>query len=1023
MLKKVWNVLISPITMGVLLLMGAFSMGVATFIENDLGATQAKAIVYNARWFEVLIALFAINLIGSIFHRKLYKRNKLTIFIFHLAFIVMILGASITRYHGYEGMMHIREGATSNVIQTQEIGLTFDIYKNEKLFSKAWDSDIVNRKSGFSGKIKVDKDPVKFQLTQYLPNAYEKAVEKEKGKPVIGFVLADKSYRGIGYIEIGSAQKFGNTLISFNSGVENPDIWFTLKNDTFYIESKLPFETTNTSDEVKLNLKGDISPITLKKLYQTSELNIVVHEMYKKAVVSAVAASNTTQNKKSAYIFDITYKNIVKEMVVWSNEEFMEETSTLDFDDLYIVANYGSKNITLPFKLQLDNFEIERYPGSQSPSSFSSYVQIMQPDKAPEKFHIFMNNILKMHGYRFYQSSYDNDEKGTILSVNYDSAGTSMTYFGYFLLLVGILFSIFNKNSFFKHTHLTKAIATLIVTGGITLPLQLSAQPLNETTIKGIDKKHADRFGELLIQDNKGRTEPVYTFSSDLMRKISRKESMYGLTPVQVILDMSLNYENWVNVPLIKVTNTELQKEIGILGNYASYNDFISPTNGYKLQNKVEAAFNIPPGKQSKFDKELIKVDERLNICYAIFNGSFLKLFPIPNSEDHQWHVSSEAQNLVGNSSDSAFLSNILPVYFKELQKSKVSGKYKQADEYLEGIFSYQKKYSGYELPSAFKVKTEVSYYKWNVFNKLFPYYASWGFILLLVLIAGIIAGRKVPVWLEKSLTGTIFIGFLAHTAALIIRWYISGHAPMSNGFESMIFISWVTMLAGFIFSRQSLIALSATSVLSGFTLMVAHLSFMDPEITNLVPVLKSYWLTVHVSVITGSYGFLGLGALLGLIVLILIILQNKSNYSRLEETIETLTKINHKTLILGLYFLTIGTFLGAVWANESWGRYWGWDPKETWSLITILIYSFVIHARLIHGMRGQFAFNTLSIYAFFSVLMTYFGVNYYLSGLHSYASGDPIPIPIFVYVSVLSLVLISRMAWVKQGTNQKLSK
>jgi cytochrome c-type biogenesis protein CcsB len=203
-------------------------------------------------------------------------------------------------------------------------------------------------------------------------------------------------------------------------------------------------------------------------------------------------------------------------------------------------------------------------------------------------------------------------------------------------------------------------------------------------------------------------------------------------------------------------------------------------------------------------------------------------------------------------------------------------------------------------------------------------------------------------------------------------------------------------------------------------TLMVAHLSFMDPEITNLVPVLKSYWLTLHVSVITGSYGFLGLGAILGLITLILLSLSNDKNRDRIANTIDELTVINYKTLTLGLYFLTIGTFLGAVWANESWGRYWGWDPKETWSLITIIVYSIVIHSRMIPGMKDIFTFNLLSLFAFSTVLMTYFGVNYYLSGMHSYASGDPVPVPSFVYITVIVLAALSFFAYSKYRKHDK---
>jgi cytochrome c-type biogenesis protein CcsB len=205
-------------------------------------------------------------------------------------------------------------------------------------------------------------------------------------------------------------------------------------------------------------------------------------------------------------------------------------------------------------------------------------------------------------------------------------------------------------------------------------------------------------------------------------------------------------------------------------------------------------------------------------------------------------------------------------------------------------------------------------------------------------------------------------------------------------------------------------------------TLMVAHLSFMDPEITNLVPVLKSYWLTLHVSVITGSYGFLGLGAVLGLITMVLLLFLNDRNKERISATIDELTVINYKTLTFGLYFLTIGTFLGAVWANESWGRYWGWDPKETWSLITIILYSIVIHSRNIPGMKDIFTFNLLSLFAFSGVLMTYFGVNYYLSGMHSYAAGDPVPVPTFVYVAVILLATLSVVANYKYKSFRKIS-
>jgi cytochrome c-type biogenesis protein CcsB len=404
-----------------------------------------------------------------------------------------------------------------------------------------------------------------------------------------------------------------------------------------------------------------------------------------------------------------------------------------------------------------------------------------------------------------------------------------------------------------------------------------------------------------------------------------------------------------------------------------------------------------------------MKVDERVNIIYMIYKGDFMKIFPLKDGT-HNWGTAEEAIKNSVSKEDSVYLKNILSLLTDALQENNTS----TVAQIAESVSGYQERFAGYSLPSASKTNAEILYYKLGIFEKLFPFYATCGLIMLIGLIIMVLRGEKESSLLVKILTWLLFAGFLFHTIGLALRWYVAGHSPMSNGYESMIFISWVTVLAGFIFSSKSAFALSATAVLGGMTLMVAHLSFMDPEITNLVPVLKSYWLTLHVSVITGSYGFLGLGAILGIITMILLALSNKQNQERISNTIDELAVINFKTLTLGLYFLTIGTFLGAVWANESWGRYWGWDPKETWSLITIIVYTFVTHSRMIPGMKNIFAFNLLSLFGFSSVLMTYFGVNYYLSGLHSYASGDPVPVPVFVYVAILLLVGLSVAAYLK---------
>jgi cytochrome c-type biogenesis protein CcsB len=347
----------------------------------------------------------------------------------------------------------------------------------------------------------------------------------------------------------------------------------------------------------------------------------------------------------------------------------------------------------------------------------------------------------------------------------------------------------------------------------------------------------------------------------------------------------------------------------------------------------------------------------------------------------------------------------------------------KQADMLLTGIIDYQKKFGREIIQSDSNISAEILYNKLMIFDRLSNYFGLVGIIMLVFVFMNIFKERK---WINKSVSifYIIIIAFFAlQTLGLGLRWYISGRAPWSNGYESMIYISWVTVLAGLIFSRKSPMTIAATSILASIILMVAHLSWMDPEITNLVPVLKSYWLTIHVSVITASYGFLALGALLGFINLLLMILKTPKNSVNLAQRIKELNFINERTIIIGLYLLTIGTFLGGVWANESWGRYWGWDPKETWALVTVLIYSFVAHMGYVPGLKTDYSFSLVSLVSYSSVIMTYFGVNYYLSGLHSYAKGDPVPVPTFVYYTVAVIFSVALMAFINERRISKLTK
>ena len=324
-------------------------------------------------------------------------------------------------------------------------------------------------------------------------------------------------------------------------------------------------------------------------------------------------------------------------------------------------------------------------------------------------------------------------------------------------------------------------------------------------------------------------------------------------------------------------------------------------------------------------------------------------------------------------------------------------------------IDQFQHKLGSDLIPGAVKQNLEILYNRVNIFRDLSFLYLLTGLLLMgfyfrALLTTGSMNDKVV------TYTGWIFLaGFALHTLGLGIRGYIAGHMPWSDGYESMIYIAWAGMLAGLIFARKNPMVMGAAALLSGLTLFVAQMSWLNPEITNLVPVLKSYWLAIHVAVITGSYGFLGVSAIIGLLNLILASLVKPANKERVQRNIRHMTWINEAAMTLGLYLLTIGTFLGAIWANESWGRYWGWDPKETWSLVTILVYAFITHMRLMPGYRGWFALNLASVAGLLCVLMTYLGVNYYLTGLHSYGSGSADSFP---YALVLVLVLVGGVVW-----------
>lgn len=1020
---KYLKFLISPVFMGVLFVVFALAMAVATFLENDFGSAAAYSMVYNTRWFELILLLLAINLVGQLIIFKLFRASRITGALFHLAFIIMLAGAAITRYFGWEGSIHIREGEEQNQCFTGDKYISYSVKDNSgNIITSGSEKYSLTNVSADNFRKKIDANGKSYEivLSKIIPNASATVKEVPSGDALVSLFVSRDNMQGDNVILRKGDVKVSNGIsVGFESD-QPADLTIKADSGKFYATA------VSGLGEMSMMTQG-IASVEPGKSVQMKEMQIltlngvkvVPQVMSLSAVAEPVYVDPQEQaTGQNAFIFEVKGQN-TGTVQVWDNQsQDAVATGSSVIDDATFEISYGSKAVTLPFSIMLNDFILERYPGSSSPSGYKSDVVLIDNEaNIKQPYMIYMNNILKYKGYRFYQSSFDHDEKGTILSVNHDFAGMIVTYTGYSILFLFIILSLINRKSVFHNitsghwkSNLRKAsvIILLAVFSGMGA---LNAQKFVP------DKNAATEFGKVLVQDQKGRTKPLFTLSNDILRKVTRENKFEGMTSMQVFLGLYLDFDNWRNVPLISISNKEIRSKIGIMNNHASFSDLVDLNNGgsYKISADVDKAYSKAPGERTKYDKEVMKVDERVNIIYMIYNGDFMKLFPLKDGS-HNWGSATEALAHATSADDSIYTKSIMPVLADALRANNVS----QVKKIAESISGYQKNFAGYDLPSDSKTRAELLYYKMNIFEKLFPYYATIGLVMLIGLITMVIKGRKERSLFVKIAGWLLFAGFLFHTFGLGLRWYIAGHSPMSNGYESMLFISWVTLLAGFIFSKKSPFTLSATGVLGSMTLMVAHLSFMDPEITNLVPVLKSYWLTLHVSVITGSYGFLGLGAILGIITLILLSFSGKSNRDRISATIDELTVINYKTLTLGLYFLTIGTFLGAVWANESWGRYWGWDPKETWSLITIIIYSIVVHSRIIPGLKDIYTFNLLSLVAFSSVLMTYFGVNYYLSGLHSYAAGDSVPVPSFVYVTV---VVLGALAFYAHSRYQKFTE
>ena len=638
----------------------------------------------------------------------------------------------------------------------------------------------------------------------------------------------------------------------------------------------------------------------------------------------------------------------------------------------------------LPFHVELVKFTLTRYPGSSSPSAFESEL-ILHVDGTHRHERVYMNNVLDIKGYRFFQASYDEDELGAVLSVNRDAAGRSITYVGYLLLFLGSIICLTEKKgrirTLYRQLNFQKTIASIATlfcfSGNISADTDFESMP-NIVYEYVVSEAHAQRFGALAIQSRNGRMMPVNTFSSEILRKIYNENKIEGLNSDQFLLSLFALPEIWMHVPLINYSNNSVADFFSIPPKKCSYLDLFRDDGTYKLYVKLNEAIRKTPAERTSFDNEVLKIDEKANILHMLFGHELLHIFPKPDDPLKKWYAPGD--DLSGFSGmDSMFVSRIFIWYLSEVQNSLHSGDWSKSNEVLDMISTFQKAKNnvpGFEFK---KVDIELKYNKLSVFNRAKTGYLALGCLMLIFSTLLYFGIKPLGGWVIKiSVTGIVTC-FIFQTAGIIMRWMIGSYAPFSNSYETMILLAWTAVFAGLLFVRKSQVAFSLSTIFAGLILFVSGLNWMNPQITPLAPVLKSPWLMYHVVVLMTAYGFFGIGFLIGLFNLII------SRKKKLAELFRELTIINEIVLIIGLILMTSGSFMGAVWANESWGRYWGWDPKETWALITIIVYAIVTHAHLVRKLYSQLLFNLYAILAFASVLMTYFGVNYFLSGMHSY--------------------------------------
>uniref|UniRef100_UPI00402515CA cytochrome c biogenesis protein CcsA n=1 Tax=Segatella hominis TaxID=2518605 RepID=UPI00402515CA len=643
----------------------------------------------------------------------------------------------------------------------------------------------------------------------------------------------------------------------------------------------------------------------------------------------------------------------------------------------------GMKEEKLPFSLCLQKFEAKMHDGTNAVADYSSKFTVIDGDDKSEG-EVSMNNIYSHRSYRLYQSSYDEDGKGSVLAINADPYGIPVTYTGYALLFISLVWMLFDPKGGYRK--LLKS--PLLKKGALMTALILSMgniQTLHAESATGnlqnavLPKETAEKFGELHILYN-DRICPVQTFALDFCKKIYGARSYQGLTAEQVLSGWVFYGNTWANEPFIKIKSGEMKTAMN-LPDYASLNTFFNrEMGGYTIGQYVQEYYN---GQQDKFHQQAADIDGKIQIIMELREGISLKVLPytftknVKTTKDHPfikagtttWFAPVDKLPLAVEHQHALYIKNVFSLLYGDVQKGNMD----RVNIFFDKMLKYQEVSSGSSLPSKIQYQAERINNAFPFATILFMANLTLGFIALFYTIYRMTKKREIKV-LNIALPILLGVSFLALTFGLALRWIISGNIPMSNGYESMLTVAWFVMLISILMQLRIRIVMVFGFLISGFFLLVSHINQMDPAIGQMMPVLNSPLLSIHVSIIMMSYALLSLTFICGIMGICM-----RSH----GEELQALSRI---FLYPALTTMGFGIFIGAIWANVSWGNYWSWDSKETWALITFMIYAVVVHTQSLSVFRKPLVYHIYITLAFLSIAMTYFGVNYFLTGMHSYA-------------------------------------